>query len=319
MAKKNSNKRKRNTIIVIGIVLLLVFSILLFKIPLSGQTLSIASSENEIIDCNEELLEGLVSYDACVGCKEVDLGLLGCINKGSKDVGIPPSKAFDSDDIGEFAHVCYDFNELDSELEVLATCVNNNLPITECVSGSERCLGETEVSCKCQEDTSCSEGDGRSCSKPLTSCDGGGSCRESCVDGEMVGKCFYSQKPFYEVCNNELTWENKGKVTGKCGIECTTDVDCEIGFYCGSSGKCIQEDKTLVYSLFDNKCNERQIFPSERTERDFDTFDECNENIVSIFQIVLIIVGVIVFIALFTGVTLWLIIRSRKKHGKRKK
>jgi len=75
----------------------------------------------------------------------------------------------------------------------------------------------------------------------------------------------------------------------------------------------------IITICSDNKCNERQIFPSERTERDFDTFDECNENIVSIFQIVLIIVGVIVFIALFTGVTLWLIIRSRKKHGKRKK
>ena len=121
-------------------------------------------------------------------------------------------------------------------------------------------------------------------------------------------------KTHYSCNNNE--WVNLGMQIGRCGVECLTGDKCEgTNYYVCENyewinkgevvGKCDVQEKIDVYRLENNECNLIDILVSERTSNDYDTLEECEENIeknpnyllyVSIAVIVIFIIGVIVLL-----------------------
>ena len=148
---------------------------------------------------------------------------------------------------------------------------------------------------------------------------------DSLLNSEVGEYVFY--------CYDDDDFNNKGKKrTWQCMYEnldypdfiCETQSDCPsthcdgttqvkyecIEFGCVETrtpckwgcenGICQKEpDKITIYRLQDNNCKELQIYPKERTPKDYDTLEECEEHIEHFNWIPLIAGGIIViFISL---------------------
>lgn len=99
-------------------------------------------------------------------------------------------------------------------------------------------------------------------------------------------------------------------------LECITPNDCEGKYHIAIPGvwgcednKCvwIEEAEINVYRLIENECRYIQILPMERTELDFDTLEECEQNIPSKIPIL----PIILIIALIS-ILIWLYLKTRK-------